>query len=346
MKKISAVNYNSFCIIQTAFIGDTVLTLYLAQTLKSINPNCKITFVCTPVSSNIINSCNAVDNVVIYDKKGTHKGIGGIRHIAELLNECDCIITPHRSLRSALITFLSKAKLTIGFDINAFAFFLKRKVKYRSELHEIERNHLLLSVFEEKTEIQTPIINISKNDKDHIDKLFSKIRSDKSLIVLAPGSVWETKKWPLRYFAELCIMLQEHGFICILSGSQSEINMCDTISKASGAYNFAGKTSLLQSFELFKRSVCIVSNDSSPVHIAGIAQVPAAVIFGATSPVFGFATRNEYDRIIENNDLKCRPCAIHGGKECPLQTFDCMISIKPEIVYNNILSMLKKKDII
>jgi heptosyltransferase-2 len=72
------------------------------------------------------------------------------------------------------------------------------------------------------------------------------------------------------------------------------------------------------------------------MHIAVAVRTPVVAIFGATIPGFGFAPRGPRDTVIETNGLKCRPCSIHGGKRCPIKTFECMLAIDPEVVVNKL----------
>lgn len=43
---------------------------------------------------------------------------------------------------------------------------------------------------------------------------------------------------------------------------------------------------------------------------------------------------------MEVKDLPCRPCALHGGRKCPLGHFKCMKDILPNRVFDNAKEML------
>ena len=73
------------------------------------------------------------------------------------------------------------------------------------------------------------------------------------------------------------------------------------------------------------------------MHLGMAAAIPVYAIFGPTVPEFGFAPYGTKGFIIQNRDIKCRPCGIHGGKKCPTKTFDCMEKIKPEEVIERII---------
>jgi heptosyltransferase-2 len=57
-------------------------------------------------------------------------------------------------------------------------------------------------------------------------------------------------------------------------------------------------------------------------------------------PEFGFAPTGKRDKTLSVDSLKCRPCAIHGQKKCPLKHFDCMNKLTPEYVFQNAKEIL------
>jgi heptosyltransferase-2 len=76
------------------------------------------------------------------------------------------------------------------------------------------------------------------------------------------------------------------------------------------------------------------------MHLAVAMRTPVVAIFGATVPAFGFAPYGPHDVVVETNGLSCRPCSIHGGKRCPIRTFDCMVKITVHQVLQKIYTVL------
>jgi len=99
--------------------------------------------------------------------------------------------------------------------------------------------------------------------------------------------------------------------------------------------NLAGDLTLLESAALISKVDLVVSNDSAPLHIANAVKTDVFTIFGPTVKEFGFYPYRKNDKIFEV-DLECRPCGKHGGKECPLGHFKCMLEVKPEIIWKEI----------
>lgn len=347
MKKRSIKDFNSFAIIQTAFIGDVLLALPLAQAIKNFLPHSTVRFVTTAVSSEAAKCAQCVDEVIVYDKRNTHRGLNGIRHLSSILSSAntDCVITPHRFVRSTLLSYLSHPVFSVGFNVSALSLLYDYRVKFKLHLHESQKNMSLLTAFREFDAIPSPPkvnIKIPKQDENIINSITNSFNpQNKKIIVLAPGSVWATKRWLPEYFSELAKSLDKEYFQVFLVGSQADAELCEKISFGNNAVNLAGKTSLPQLFGLLRVTNLLVTNDSSPTHFAALVNCPTIVVYGATSPMFGFSPLSDVAKVIENDSLKCHPCRIHGSERCPIKTFECMRSIKPDMVLQECMKIVR-----
>ncbi|HEX9615692.1 MAG TPA: glycosyltransferase family 9 protein, partial [Bacteroidota bacterium] len=133
-------------VIQTAFIGDVILTLPLMQVLKDFFADALIDVVVVPRSSEVCRNHPSIHRVVQYDKRGADKGLGGLFRLGRRLHEekYDLAMVPHRSLRSALLSVLAGSPLRIGFKRSMGRFLMTSTVRYDQNLHEVERNLALL----------------------------------------------------------------------------------------------------------------------------------------------------------------------------------------------------------
>ncbi len=334
-------DFKNIAILQTAFIGDVVLTLPLAQSIRKFNPDCQITFITTPQSAGIPGVCTAIDEVVILDKRNEFKGVGGIFRFVKTrqIKGYDLWFCPHSSIRSSLISLLMKNTVKIGFQNSSLHYVYDYKADYINYFHEIERNLELLKPFDLKTNINLKDVQvqISNEDTEIISRMIGKLNN---YVVIAPGSVWETKKWKEEHFAELINKFTDIGVDCVLTGSVADKSLCDRLSSKTGAVSLAGMTNIPQTLRTIELSSLVITNDSAPTHFAGLMNTRVITIYGPTSPIFGFGPRSDKSLIIRNENLKCSPCRIHGSKKCPLGTHECMKSISPEIVFNSAKKIL------
>ena len=153
-------NLNKILIIQTAFLGDVILTTPLIPAIKKIMPSGKIDFLTIPGSVNILENNPGINEIIIFDKKGRDRGLRGLINTGKRLAQTgyDLCVTPHRSLRSAYLSYASKAQTRIGFDSSAFRPAFTTIIKYRPDLHEIQRNLSLLQPLQSKISVLKPEI--------------------------------------------------------------------------------------------------------------------------------------------------------------------------------------------
>ncbi len=338
-------------IFQTAFLGDVILTLPLAQVLQKEFPFSEIDFLTTPRAAELVRNHPSVHRVIEYDKRKTQQGIRGILSLAKQLRsqQYDVAFVPHRSLRSAGVVLLSGIPMRIGFSTSAGRMMMSHVVHYEPQRHEVERNLSLLAPFKiVLKENELPILFPTEQDFLFVNKyLFEhEILQQHKMIALAPGSVWNTKRWLAERFAELAIHVADDGWSVVLIGGKEDEEICSAIKDAAkhkNIFNTAGKLSLMQSAEVIGRCKALVSNDSAPLHIGVAMKTPVVAIFGATVPAFGFGPYGKHDVVVEVQGLKCRPCGIHGGKTCPIGTFDCMKKIETNVVLEKVRSVNSKQ---
>lgn len=319
----------------------------LCKALKSIYPNSRLTFITTKVASPIAELVSCIDEVIVFDKRTTHSGLNGTFVFGKFLREFkfDLFISLHRSFRSTLITKLAKSALSISYDTAVLSFLLGKRCKYRLHEHEIRRNlHFLQCIDKGESidEFDNPVVNLafSKDDINYVEQFINQIEKKSGKIALiAPNSVWETKKWTKSGFTDLAEILANQDYQVLIIGSKSDKDYCESIAQQSGAINTCGDFTIPQTIYLMTRSKFLVSNDSAPIHFAGLVNCPVVAIFGPTSPLFGFYPRSEQSSIIERAELACKPCEIHGNKKCPIGTFDCMNLIKADEVASAAMSI-------
>jgi heptosyltransferase-2 len=332
-------------VFHTAFIGDIILALPMIQSLHSGYPGSRIDVVTIPSSSEVLRNHPAISDVIVYDKRGADRGFGGIVSLAGRLHATmyDLALIPHRSIRSALIGWLARIPRRIGFSTSAGRLLFSDLVRYEKSHHEVRRNlDLLKPLGIENQDIILPSVYPDHEDCDVVDRLMGNFDRE-NLIALAPGSIWNTKRWTTEGFIELGRKLLAEDFSIVLVGGKADQALCREICgslRGKRVLDSTGELTLLQSAELIRRCRLAVSNDSAPMHLAVAVRTPVVAIFGATVPQFGFAPLGEYDEVVETPGLSCRPCSIHGGRECPIKTFVCMKHISTEHVLEKVYRIM------
>jgi heptosyltransferase-2 len=128
--------------------------------------------------------------------------------------------------------------------------------------------------------------------------------------------------------------------IFLLGGAADKV-ACDEIKVQSTHSNvevMAGKLSFLESAALMKGAMMNYVNDSAPMHIASAMNAPVTAVYCSTIPAFGFGPLSKQSRIIETSEkLDCRPCGLHGFRQCPQGHFKCS-NINPKAVLGQLIT--------
>jgi heptosyltransferase-2 len=339
--------YKKLLIIQTAFLGDVILTTPLIEVVHSHFPECKIDFLTIPKCKNIIESNPHIRKIIIFDKKDRDRGIKGLNLLATSLRveNYDVCLTPHRSWRSAYLTKSTRAAVRIGFNSSSWTGAFTHLIRYDREMHEIERNLSLVNELgiERKNKIY-PKLYSTPNDTKIVLEILKNLEEGQinEMFAVAPGSIWTTKRWPMKHYQEFCRLMSENEIQLLLLGSKEDAVLCQRLSAdCQNCINLAGKLTLRQTESLLKRCLGLLTNDSAPLHLGSAANIPVYAIFGPTIPQFGFGPIADQSMIFERRNLSCRPCGIHGGKTCPTRTFACMEYISPVMVFNKVMNNLR-----
>ncbi|SMP06726.1 heptosyltransferase-2 [Desulfurobacterium pacificum] len=330
--------FKKILIFQTAFLGDLILTSPLIKSVKKSFPETEVSLVVRKGFKSVFAQSPYLSEIIEFDKKGIFRFSSFLKS-----KNFDLVISPHRSHRTSLILFLSGIRRRIGFDKSGFAFLYTDRVKHKMEkrVHEIDRNLNLLTPLKNYSLIvdNEPELPISDEEAE---KTAKKFKLEKPFIVLAPGSVWKTKAWLSENFAKVGDYFYKQGFQVVIVGSNKDAPYCQVTEEnmKGKAKNLCGKTTLREFFSIIKRASLVISNDSSPVHAAVSFNTPVVEIYGATVPDFGFFPYRNGIYVEPPIELPCRPCGIHGRKECPEKHFKCMKSITPEMVITTAESLI------
>jgi len=336
-------------IIQTAFLGDVILSLPMVQAIAKSLPAAKLDYLCIPHTAAVLQNNPYLNKILQYDKHNT-----GVLEFFRLISRIrkenyDLIICPHRSYRSALITHLSQVPVTIGFDINPFAFLLTYQAVYNIHEHEIKRNLKLLQLIP-KFPVDTihelslqPQLFPSEHDREVVERLVKFMHTSSPLIAFAPCSKWFSKQIPLDEAVPITNALIGENFKVILLGGKEDSEYCKRLKEwipDERLVNFCGRLTPLQSAVLIQKSALLLTTDSAAMHLGAATTTPIVAIYGSTVPRFGFYPLTSEHKIIEVENLECRPCTDHGRKNCPLNHFRCMKDIQPADVLNTVKSLV------
>jgi heptosyltransferase-2 len=327
-----------FLIIQTAFIGDVVLATGLVEKLHQHFPSAQIDFLVRKGNEALLKDHPKLNEVLVWNKQ-QHKYRNWWRTLKQVrANKYDTVINVQRFPATGLLTAFSGAKEKIGFNKNPFSWLFTKKVKHvisstKNQLHEIARNNELVQHLTGSL-VNKPRLYPSAEDEKRIAPYIKA-----PMITISPASVWFTKQYPADKWLKFIDHLT-HDHTIYLLGAAGDKVLAEQIKKGSshpGIQVLCGQLSFLQSAALMQHAIMNYVNDSAPMHFASAVNAPVTAVYCSTLPSFGFGPLSDVSFIVEKEEpLYCRPCGLHGRKECPEGHFKCAYDIREEQLLNSI----------
>ena len=319
-------------VVQTAFLGDIVLT--------------------TPLGAAVLAGHPFIDAVLPFDKRGRDRGaLGTLRGMRSLRRlGFDAAVAAQRSGRTGLLVAASGARPRVGFHGAPGRFAYTESVRWDADRHAVHR-YLALSAplgGDPESADPTPVLAVDDVARARVHALLARqgIGVEDGVVAIAPGSIWGTKRWTPEGFAAVARAVLLRGLRPVLVGSPDEAALCTAIAERAGGSVpvLAGATGVADLTALLARSRALIVNDSGPGHVASAVGTPVVAIFGPTVPAFGYTPFGAAHRIVEHPDLPCRPCDRHGPQVCPLGHHRCMQEIGAERVLGALAEVLKAAD--
>lgn len=291
-------------------------------------PDCHIAFLVKKDCEAVLKNHPVINEVIAWDKKSKKYSnlCRVIRHVRT--QRFDVVVNLHRFASSGLITALSRGTLTAGFSKNPLSFLFGKTVKHQQKgIHELDRNLLVLKACWADATRANPIIATELPPIGVID-----IIENGEFVTIFPGSLWKTKQFPNEGWINLLKALPSNCTVLLL-GSKADDSIANEIllSRPEKSHNLCGQFSVLQSAWLMSKAKMNYTNDSAPTHMASAVNAPVTAVFCSTIPEFGFTPVGEKAFVVQTEEkLNCRPCGVHGHRECPEKHFDCGHKIRTE----------------
>ena len=372
---LRSADFSRILLIKPSALGDVVHTLPVLVKLRARYPRAQIDWLITPENAEVVRYHPALSNVVLFARRDFSKR--GRRWRAflsffDLLKQIrsakyELIIDMHGQVRSAFFALISGARVRIGFDRP-----VKRGLTVSAE-HDLKNipNHGWRGAREgswiaytHRIPIPTldvhaidrylwvaPLLGLDDNPPDltihlspqatnKVNRLLEEqgVPVSKPLVILVPGTIWETKHWTIEGFAGVARQCLQDGFAVALAGTMRDQQRCRQIAAAApGTCDLCGQTTPADLAALIRRAEVAVTNDSGSMHVAASLGKPMVSVFGPTNPVhIGPYERPES---VVRVDLPCSPCNYRRLSQCP---FDhaCMKQVTSAMVVERVRKIL------
>jgi lipopolysaccharide heptosyltransferase I len=369
-------DFSRILLIKLSAVGDVVHTIPVLNKLRRRYPNAQLDWLVTPALAELLQHHPAISTVIPFTRKA--QGLSGIAALADYARlaaklraaRYDLVVDMHGQLRTALLALATGAPARVGFDrpraevwqasdrtfpgeTRKHAWQGAREGSWLAYTHTIPVPTLELHAVDRYLNVG-PLLGLDDGPADfsfpipqeangRIEALLDYYDIAKAkIVVMAPGTIWETKQWRREAFAEVARHFLQKGFAVTLIGSERERAVCNEIAAlASGVVNLGGETTLSELAALIRRATICVTNDSGPMHLAVALGRPVVSIFGPTDPLWIGPYRR--DGAVLQTKLPCVPCYLRQLDRCP-HGHACMRDVAASAVIERMETMLKQKD--
>src|SRR5438094_668434 len=134
-------------VVQTSFLGDVVLTTPLVSALRRRLVPRRLALLVRPEAVPLVAGHPDIDQVLVDDKRGADRGaLGWLRTARRLSAErFEVAVSPHRSLRTALVLAAAGIPRRVGFRESRGARLFHERVPRDRGRHDVERHLALLA---------------------------------------------------------------------------------------------------------------------------------------------------------------------------------------------------------
>ncbi len=193
-------------VIQTAYLGDLIMTTPLFRELKKAFPGAEVDGVVIPETSGILQNNPNVDRVFLFDKRKRRTKIPSFLRLVKDLRRrrYDAGYSMTKSITSSLIMLLAGIPVRVG---QSGMRFLTHSIETKDLPHIRERAvELLTASSGYEADDTTTELFPGEEEKREAAGILSASKAGIN-IGIAPGSVRETNKWPGEYFSALLDLL-------------------------------------------------------------------------------------------------------------------------------------------
>jgi heptosyltransferase-2 len=340
MRTLDDGNIRKILVRATNWIGDAVMTTPALGAIRSAFPRAEIILAANPIVAELMSPHPFCDRVIVFDKKGPHRGIRGLfRFSASLAEEgFDLAILLQNAIEAAIIARLAGIKNRAGYRTDGRGLLLTHSVSVNGETLRLHHVRYYLNMLNKLgLEVPEPELRLFCTEEE-VNRARNSLEGGRWAAVNPGAAYGSAKRWyPERFAAVADALASGYGFRTLLIGGPGEVPIGMEIESAmsSRPVNLIGKTSVREMMAYLSLMDMVITNDSGPMHVAAAFDRPIVALFGPTDNTTTSPLCSKL-RIVRKN-VECAPCL---ERTCPKQHHRCMLDIGVEDVLAAVESLL------
>ncbi len=299
------------------YLGDVVLTLPAVYAIKARYPNAEIDYLSRSVGAAVLEGEPAFGRVFRVPKKS--EGNRATRRLVKHMRErrYAAAVDLYSNSRSALLTFLSGAKLRVGGARRVRKYLYTHPMIAPSGVRSAIDHHLYyvrpLGVTARATK---PVLTIADGERDRALERLRDLGLDRisqTTVGIHPGGKWEVKRWPVEFFGDLAKrLIDRQGLrIVVLAGPGEESYQTVLRSQLGQRAVYVPPLSIRETAALIGALDGMVANDGGIMHVSVAVGTPTVGLFGSSEPDIWFPYESFGPFVPAYVPIDCRPCHRH-----------------------------------
>jgi len=315
-------------------IGDMVCSTATLRAFRQSFFNSQIYLLLSEYTKDIVINNPCIDHILV-DKKD------------KLEKDFDLAVALHPGLRPNFLTYLSGARMRVGFSGWGGDFFLTRKVVDDRIIHPRHEVLFCLEVAKAAGANVTDLsleVSLTKEGEGFAEEFLRQndIDHNTPLVVIHPGADQPYKRWRRDGFAQVADRLIEEkkAKVVVIGHKEEETLLKEIALLMHNIPILVYGVRLTKVISLIQRAWVFLGNSSGPMHIAAALSIPVVAIFGNTHPLDSVTSWRPWGEghIVVQKDLGCYNC---HPSDC--RDYRCLNDITVDEVYAAVCQQLSKR---
>ena len=348
--------------VRPRLIGDVLLTTPAIRALRRRYPDATLIYLVEESAAPVILANPHVsETIVIRHRRGWRRFVEDLSLARRLRSKhIDVAIDLHGGPRSSWLTFASRARQRVGYDVSGrswmYTDLIPRPRGYAPRHSVLNQWDLLAPVdpaFDDPPNPDRDRIEMRTDERARtaVDARLAAlgVPAEAQIVLIHAGAGNEFRRWPEDSFAQVtsALSMNQDQRVIVVIGSGAESLTIERVVSGSKRSSPAARVVAAVGWPLAElRALCdraslFIGGDSGPMHVAATSDVPIVALFGPTLPVHWAPWRPAHLPFvaIEPGPLECRPC---DQRVCAPGDFRCLRNTGPDQVIEAARRLLER----
>jgi ADP-heptose:LPS heptosyltransferase len=336
--------FKKILIMRPKFLGDLILATGLPAVIQRDQPQAQVWFLAEKPYAEALQHHSSVAGVLALDERRKNDPFylwGFFRDLRR--QRFDAVLDLFGNLRTALLSYFSKAPVRVGFEMRGRAWAYNVIAKPSSPVLPSGRRKVTEAYLDQaralgfipEGEYRTSLF-ITDGEKDQARKILEmgKLEPGEKYAVLAPGASWPAKRWPLERYLDLGRILHSEQVRPLFIFGPKETELAREFeSQIEEGWLYVNQPSIRMLMAFIQSAALLIANDAAPMHVGPAVGTPTLGIFGPGEPEIWFPYASPHQSV--RADVDCGHCSLD---QCPIMA--CMELLTVDQMAEKALQMI------